>query len=480
MTRSVLVIDFGTTSLRFSIVSATGDILEARRVVLPTLAGTAGEVAWDGDLIAATVLAETRRLAKDWQPLGIAIANQRVSCLLWDAASGRAQGPVLSWSDARTATLDRALRKSGSGHIPNLTGSKLRWLLDRVDPDRQAVAAGTLRAGTLDSFIVWVLSEGRLHVTDFTNAAQSGLLRQDTLRWDEALADLLGVPVSILPQPAPSVGPYGFAAAIDPHLPILGMIGDQQGSLLGQGCTQPGQAKLTFGTVGALNVVVGDRPTTVSSRVAFANIAYSDRSGAVYGAETSIQSAGSAIEWLVEIGVLPNPAAIDDLVDPGKRAERVVFVSALHGLGAPHWKTGARGAFLGLSAADGREALVRAVLDGIVCATADALDGLETELGRRLDRISVDGGLAASGAFCSILAATLGRDLVRAAHLEATTLGAARIGFSALGGADVFTPAAAQPIVPAPGTVPADRARARRATDMVLLEQSQSLGDRRP
>lgn len=480
MTQSVLVIDFGTSSLRFSLVSVAGEILDAQRVVLPVLPGSSGEVAWDGDLIAKTVLDRTRELARHWRPDGIAIANQRVSCLLWDAASGRALGPVLSWSDGRTALLDRALRKAGSGHIPNLVGSKLRWLLDQIDPDRAAAAAGRLRAGTLDSFLAWQLSGGTLHVTDYTNAAQSGLLRQDTLRWDERLAGMLGVPVSILPEPVPSVGPYGAASAIDRGLPILGMIGDQQSSLLGQGCTQPGQAKLTFGTVGALNVVVGDQPRAVNARVAFSNIAYSAPARIVYGTETAILSAGSAIEWLIGLGVLPNAQAIDQLVDPSRRAERVVFVPALHGLGAPHWQTGARAALLGLSAADGREAVVRAVLDGIVCATAQVVDLLEKELGFRLDRIGVDGGLAASQAFGSILAATLDRELVCAAQLEATTLGAARLGFTALGESGPFTMAVPQPIVALPGTVPADCERARRATEIVLIEQSRNSTAQKP
>jgi len=474
VTRTVLVIDFGTTSLRFSIVAPSGEILETQRVVLPMLPGGAGEVAWDGDLIAATVLDRTRTLVRDWMPCGIAIANQRVSCLLWDSAIGRVLGPVLSWSDGRTATLDRALRKAGTGHIPNLTGSKLRWLLDHLDPERTAADSKTLRAGTLDSFVAWVLSGGKVHVTDYTNAAQSGLLRHDTLRWDEALVAALGVPVSILPRPVPSVGPHGMASAIDPQLPILGMIGDQQGSLLGQDCTQPGQAKLTLGTVGALNVVVGKLPRAVNRRVAFSNIAYSDSDGVVYGTETAILSVGSAIEWLIGLGVLPDAGSIDKLVNPARRAERIVFVPALHGLGAPHWKPDARGALLGLSAADGREAVARAVLDGIACGTAEVLHLLEKELGFRLERISLDGGLAASEVFCSILAATLNRDLVRAPHLEATTLGAARLGFTALGEANAFAAATPQSIVPLPGTVPADRERARRATDLVLLEQSQN------
>lgn len=471
MIPSVLVIDFGTTSLRFSIVSLHGEILEARRVVVPKLPGTAGEVAWDGNLIAATILSETRKLADEWQPAGIAIANQRVTSLVWDAASGRVLGPVLSWSDARTAAFDRALRKAGSGHIPNLTGSKLRWLLDQADPGRKAVVNGSLRAGTLDSFVVWLLSGGELHLTDHTNAAQSGLLRHDTLAWDETLAATLGLPIAMLPKPVTSVGPHGMASAIHPSLPILGMIGDQQSSLYGQGCTQPGEAKLTFGTVGAFNVVLGRNPAT-SSRAAFANIVFSDRDAVTFGAETSIQSAGSVIEWLIEIGILPSADAIDDWVDPTERAERAVFVQALHGLGAPHWKPAARGAFLGLSAADGRGAMIRAALDSIVCATADALDALEADLGVKLGRISVDGGLAGSQAFCSILSATLNRDLVRAANLEATTIGAARLGFTALGHAASFAVAEAQPPIAPPGTLPADRERARRATDLVLLEMA--------
>lgn len=475
MTRPVLVLDFGTTSLRVSVVSPQGTILAMRRVVLPHLPGKPGEVAWDGNAIAGAVIGQTRALAGAYPVCGIAIASQRVTTVLWDRATGRAAGPVLSWSDTRTASFDRALRKSGSGHIPNLTGSKLRWLLDEADPDRQAADTGQLCGGTLESFIAFALSGGTLHISDHSNAVQSGLLDRRTLDWDRRTTDILGIPLSILPRPVPCLGPHGMAMAIAPDLPILGLIGDQQSALLGQYCDAPGEAKLSFGTVGVVNVVVGDTPLPASSRAAFSNLAYSDRDTVRFGAESSIQSAGSAIEWLVSVGILPEPAAIDHLVDPRRKSDRAIFVSALYGLGAPQWKPAARGAFFGLAGNDGRETLIRAVLDGIVCATAEILDLIETELGRRLGPISVDGGLSASTAFLSILSASLGRDLVSTGTVEATTMGAARLGLRAVGIEADMRGGQPRPILAHPDTLPADRDVWRRAVELVTIEQAQAL-----
>lgn len=465
----VLVIDCGTTRLKLSLVHADGRLEPWSSTAVPTLRDAEG-VAWDGQVLGDCILAEARALLARRPVAGVAVANQRVSCLLWDAADSRPLGPVLGWADGRTRALDRAWRAQGLRHAPGLTGSKLRWLLDRADPQRSLSRAGRVRAGTLESWILWLLSGGRLHVSDHVNAAQTGLLDRHRLQWDGELTAALGLPVSILPGLVPNTGPYGTAVALPGNPPLLAAIGDQQASLLGQQGFAPGDCKVTFGTVGVVNVVLAG-PLERSSRDAFGNIACSTREGVRHGAETSMQSAGSAIEWLMRAGLLDDAASLDALVDPCQRSQ-AVFVSALDGLGAPHWQPGARAAFMGLSASDGRAALCRAVLDGIACASAEILDRLEAAIGRPLGPIGLDGGLSASRAFQDILAATTGRTLRRASHVESTTRGAAVLAFAALRGVPVEqalpAPGPGPAIAPRAGTLPADRAAWSRAVQAVL------------
>ena len=472
---AMLVLDCGTTSLRFSIVSAQGQVVTTRRAVVPMTRDADGG-GWDGNAIAACVLSESAALLAEYPVAGVAIANQRTTCLVWDAATSRVLGPVLGWSDGRTLALDRQLRLEGIRYIPNLTGSKLRWLLDCVDPDRTLASLGRLRAGTLDAWIVWTLTQGAQHATDHVNASHTGLFDIRRLVWDEALAIAMGVPPSILPMPMPCTGPFGAATALLGAPPILALVGDQQASLLGQRCVTPGATKITFGTVGAVSCVLGSQPLAQNSAAAFGNIALSTAAGVRYGVETSMQSAGSAIEWLIRIGVLGKACDIDELVDPSQRSE-AIFVSALDGLGAPHWNPAVRAAFMGLGAADGKAQLARAVLDGIVCATAEILDLLEQAIGRPLGAISVDGGLAGSSVFRGILAATIDRPLVQAPHIESTTAGAAALGFLALGtdpfsGHNFFS-ANAQPIARRADITPSNRALWADGVKAVLSDHDQ-------
>lgn len=471
----MLVVDCGTTSLRFSIVSVHGELIAARRALVPVTRDADGS-AWDGNAIAACILSEMGALVAEHRIAGIAIANQRTTCLVWDASTSQVLGPVLSWSDGRTRELDHELRREGVQHVPNLSGSKLRWLLDRVDPDRTLSSAGRLKAGTLDAWIVWTLTGGTKHLTDHVNASHSGLFDIRRLVWNESLATSMRVPAYILPSPVPCTGPFGAATALKGAPQILALIGDQQASLLGQRCVKPGATKITFGTVGAVSSVLGPEPLAQNSAAAFGNIALSTAEGVRYGVETSMQSAGSAVEWLIRIGVLDKASGIDSLVDPTHRGD-AIFVSALDGLGAPHWKPTARAAFMGLGAADGRGDMGRAVLDGIVCATAEILDLLEQAMGRPLGDISIDGGLSASVAFRDILAATTGRPLFQAPHVESTTAGAAALGFMALGRDpfqdDNFFGTGAARIVPRSGTVPSNRSAWSEGVKTVLAQHQQ-------
>lgn len=427
----VLVLDLGTTSLRASVVDVTGTVRAWRQGMVPETRDGDGQ-SWDGGALAEHVLADVRALAADWALAGIAIANQRATALIWEAATATPLGPVLSWSDTRTRDLDRALRGQGVNLVPGLSASKWRWLLDAADPDGSRARAGELRVGTLESWLVWVLSDGSDHISDHVNASHSGLLDLATLDWSRDLACDLKLDPSLLPRPVSNL-PEGIKArAIPGSPPILAVIGDQQASLYGQGCTAPGSAKMTFGTSGVLNMVLGAEPLATPSRAAFGNVTLSLPEAVSFGVEASVMSAGSSVEWLIRQGMLPDAAAIDRVVDPATRGE-ALFVPALHGLGVPHWQPRARGAFFGLSGATGPGEMTRAVLDGIVANAADVIEQMEQVTGRRLERISIDGGLTRSDAFCAILAATVARPLHCSPVAEATTRGAALLALRALG-----------------------------------------------
>ncbi|WP_458792927.1 FGGY family carbohydrate kinase [Yoonia sp. MH D7] len=461
----ILVVDLGTTSLRCSIVDQGGTVLAHRQSTVPEIRDADG-LAWDGGVLAAQVLADAQSLAQDWQPNAVAIANQRTTALVWDAQTGVVQGPVLSWSDNRTITLDRDLRAQGVRMIAGLSASKWRWLLDACDASGGRRRAGQLRVGTMDSWLVWVLTQGQAHVTDHTNASHTGLYDLKTHGWDMDLATDLGFPASALPRII-ACQPDGLhATALVGAPPILAVIGDQQASLVGQGCEAQGQAKITFGTSGVLNVVMGTTPLANPSRSAFGNVVQSTGDKIIYGAEASVLGAGSAIEWLVRLGVLDEARQIDTLVDPATRSD-ALFVSALGGIGVPHWQPQARGAFFGLSAAHGPSEMVRAVLDGISAGAAEVVAQAEQATGQTLTSISIDGGMTKSTAFTAILAATLDRPLYLAPAAEATTRGAAILALRALGGAPEAVPPA-QAIIAHPDTRPADTAMWRDAVALVL------------
>lgn len=461
----VLVIDLGTTSLRCSVVDATGAICAWRQSGVPESRADDG-LSWDGGELAAHLLADVRELAAEWAPAGIAIANQRATALIWEAATGRPLGPVLSWSDGRTRDLDRALRKRGVPIVPGLAASKWRWLLDRADPDGARSRAGALRAGTLDTWLIWVLSGGAAHVSDHVNAAHSGLFDLATLDWNHGLARELDLDPSLLPRLVTCL-PQGIVASAIPGAPaVLAVIGDQQASLYGQGCVAAGTAKITFGTSGSLSLVLGDKPSIAPLRAAFGNVALSTPDSLSFGAEAAVISVGSAVEWLIRLGVLSEAAAIDRVVDPHTRGQ-ALFVPALDGIGVPHWQPHARGTFFGLSGATGPGEMTRAVLDGIVSGTADIIEHMEQATGRRFARISIDGGLTRSSTFRAILAATIDRPLYLSPRTEGATHGAAMLAYRALG---VPTPQESDGTLLSPpsGVLPADLAGWQDAVTLTL------------
>jgi glycerol kinase len=431
----ILVVDVGTSSVRSALVDDHARIVdEATEATLPA-SPAPGLVEFDAHELAAAAL-RTARAVLDRAPAPVAavgIANQRGSTVLWDRATGEPVGPGLGWQDLRTIGRCLELRADGLRLAPNVSATKIEHLLDRVDPDR----AGDLCFGTVDSWITWVLSEGALHVSDASNAGLTGLRVADGSEWDEAALDLLRIPRALLPRVVDSSGVVGLASALPGAPPIAGLAGDQQASLLGQGGVHAGDAKITFGTGGMLDLVLGDERPGFASRGGAGTFPIVCRQVAgriTWGVEAIMLSAGTNVEWLRDdLGVIDSAAASHEVAAQCTDTGDVWFVPALLGLGTPRWDYGARGTVLGLTRGTGRPELGRAVLEGVAHRGADLLEAAEADSGIAIPRIRVDGGMSANPTFVQALADAAQRPVEVSPVLEATALGAAFLAGLAVG-----------------------------------------------
>jgi glycerol kinase len=431
---SVLVVDVGTSSVRASIVDDDGTVRHVqRREVLPR-SPAPGFVEFDGVEMAGAVLeVAVGALAAGGPVDGVGITNQRASTLVWDRRSGVPVGPGIGWQDLRTVGMCLVLREQGVRVAPNESATKVAMLLDLADPER----IGDLCFGTVDSWVAWTLSEGAVHVTDQTNAGVTGLLTADGTAWDDAILGPLRIPTGVLPEVVDSTGVVGAATALQGAPPICGMAGDQQASLVGQGCLRPGLAKATFGTGGMLDVCVGpERPTFVRRGGAgtFPIAAWRRAGRITWGVEAIMLSAGTCVEWLRDdLGIISSAEESDAVAASCKETGDVWFVPALLGMGTPVWDFGARGTFLGITRGTGRPEMVRAVLEGVAHRGADLLQAAESDTGLRIESLRVDGGMSANTTFVQALADAVGRPVEVAPVSEATTLGAAYLAGLALG-----------------------------------------------
>jgi glycerol kinase len=316
---------------------------------------------------------------------------------------------------------------------PNVSATKLAFLLDTYDPDRRA----DLCFGTVDSWIAWTLSGGSAHVTDPTNAALTGLQGRDGASWDEHVLEVLNIPRAVLPEVLDSSGSLGEATVLDGSPPITGMAGDQQASLVGQGCVRPGLAKITFGTGGMLDVCLGpDRPEfdTRGPGGTFPIVAWSRAGRRVWGVEAVMLSAGTSVEWLRDdLELIGTAAESHDVAARCESTDGVMFVPALLGLGAPVWDYGARGTLLGVTRGSGRPQIVRAVLEGVAHRGADLVEAAEADGSVSIPRLRVDGGMSANPTFVQALADASQRPVEVSPVLEATALGAAFLAGLAIG-----------------------------------------------
>jgi len=432
---SVLVVDVGTSGLRAAVVRPDGHVSALHYRAFAPSSPFPGMVEFDAAGMAAAVLEVAHASLAEGGPVqAVGITAQRASTIVWDRATGEPIGPGIGWQDLRTV-FDCITAKSDHGLAlaPNQSATKVAWLLNTFDADRSR----DLCFGTVDTWVAWVLSNGAVHATDHSNAAVTGLLLPDASAWSSRACTALNVPERMLPALVDTSSVFGEASALPGSPPLACLVGDQQGSLVGQSCVRPGQAKITFGTGGMLDMVTDRGAPSSANRTGegiFPIVTWSRDGRCTWGVEAIMLSAGTNVEWLVQdLGILDNPAQSHDVASRCETADGVVYVPALMGLGTPHWDYGARGTMLGLTRGSGRPQITRAVLEGVAHRGADLVDAAEAGSGHTVPVLRVDGGMSENPTFVQALANATGKPVEVSRHTEATTIGAAYLAGLAVG-----------------------------------------------
>ena len=374
---------------------------------------------------------------------GIGITNQRETTIVWDKTTGRAIYNAIVWQCRRTADIIDSVVAEGHGdYIQAVTGlvpdayfsaSKIQWILDHVEGAREKAERGQLLFGTVDSWLIWKLTGGKVHATDYTNASRTMLYDIHNLRWDEKLLELFHIPASMLPQVRNSSELYGTTVIQGCEVPVCGIAGDQQAALFGQCCFAPGDAKNTYGTGCFLLMNTGDK-AVASQNGLVTTIAIGLNGKVQYALEGSIFVGGAVVQWLRdELHLITEASDTEYFAKKVKDSAGVYVVPAFAGLGAPHWDMYARGAILGLTRGAGRNHIIRASLEAIAYQTADVLSAMESDTGISLTALNVDGGASANGFLMQFQADIVGRSIHRPVIRETTALGAAYLAGLAVG-----------------------------------------------
>jgi glycerol kinase len=434
-TGRVLVVDVGTSSVRAAVFNADGTFAAGHERELLPDSPADGLVEFDATLLANTSLELARAAIEADGPVdAVGISNQRGSTIVWERATGTPVGPGLGWQDLRTIGECLALRAEGVRVGPNQSATKVMWLLAQL-PDR--ARAAELCFGTVDTWVAWNLSGGSAHVTDATNAAITGLQNPDASGWDQTVLAKVDVPAAMMPTIVDSAGFAGVASALPGSPPITALVGDQQASLAGQGCVRRGDAKITFGTGGMLDVVLDETPPAIAQRNAhgtFPIVAWRHNGRNVWGVEAVMLAAGTNVQWLRDdLGIIASSDESHRVAASCADSGGVVFVPAPLGLGTPAWDYGARAALFGLTRGTGRPEIVRAVLEGIAHRGADLVDAAEADSGITIPHVRVDGGMTDNPTFVQALADATQRPVEISPVREATGLGAALLAGIAVG-----------------------------------------------
>lgn len=367
----------------------------------------------------------------------IGIACQRETTVVWERASGKPVAPAIVWQCRRTAEECKRLKNEGlsefirqkTGLLPDayFSATKLKWILDRVEGAREKAKNGDLLFGTVDSYLIWQLTGGKVHATDRTNASRTMLYNIHDLCWDKDLLSLFDIPEAMLPTVLPSSCFFGYCRSFGAAIPICGVAGDQQAALFGQGCFRPGEVKNTYGTGCFLLMHTGSTPVTSSCGL-LTTLAATDENEVSYALEGSVFTAGAAIKWLRdELKIIESAEQTEALALSIPDNGGVYLVPAFTGLGAPYWDMYARAAVVGLSAGSGRSHFARAALEAMAYRTFDLLESIKKDAGRAFSELKIDGGAAANRFLAQFQADILGIPVYRPPHTDLTALGAARL-----------------------------------------------------
>ena len=442
----VIALDQGTTSSRAIIFDAKGTPVTVAQYPFPQIYPEPGWVEHDPMVILETQL---RAMAEAFEKsglsptdiAGIGITNQRETTIVWDKNTGKPVYNAIVWQCRRTASICDELKASGIGEYVRektgllidayFSGTKIKWILDNVDGARERAERGELLFGNVDSWLIWNLTGGKAHVSDYSNCSRTMIFDIDELKWDEMLCEKLGIPMSMLPTPVPSSMIYGTVAPgltgleTLAGIPVCGSAGDQAAALIGQGCIDRGQAKNTYGTGCFTLLNTGDQSVRSSSGLV-TSVAWSIGGKTTYALEGSVFNAGSSIQWLRdEVGILATSSECEALAAGVPDNGGVYLVSAFTGLGAPRWDMYARGAIVGLTRGSTKAHIVRAALEGIAYQVKDLLDAMEKDSGEELSVLRVDGGASVNNFMMQFQSDILRKPIDRPKMVETTAFGAA-------------------------------------------------------
>ncbi|HLP73269.1 MAG TPA: glycerol kinase GlpK [Bacteroidales bacterium] len=449
MKKYVLSLDQGTTSSRAIIFDNNGIPVAVSQKEFTQYFPKPGWVEHDAEEIWSTqagvaVEAITRAGADSREIAAIGITNQRETTVVWNRKTGKPVHRAIVWQDRRTADFCDSLRKEGNSEtILKKTGliidayfsaTKIRWILENVEGARKMAERGELAFGTIDSWLVWNLTGGKLHITDVSNASRTMLFNIHTLEWDKDLLNIFNIPASMLPEVRQSSEVYGITSGhFSSPIPIAGIAGDQQAALFGQMCIEPGMVKNTYGTGCFMVMNIGTKPIESKNKL-LTTIAWKTNNTTYYALEGSIFIAGAVVQWLRDsLGVIKSSADVEKLAGKVKDSEGVYFVPAFAGLGAPHWNQHARGTIVGITRGSASSHIARAALDSIAYQTLEVLEAMENDSAIKISELRVDGGATVNNQLMQFQSDLLQAKVVRPKVTETTALGAAYLAGLAAG-----------------------------------------------
>ncbi len=441
MERYILSFDQGTTSSRAVVIDRNGLPVTTAQKEFTQFFPSPGWVEHDPEEIWATqigvaseAIAKAGIESKDIAAIGI--TNQRETTVVWNRATGKPIYNAIVWQDRRTADLCDRLKNNGYDQLilkktgliidAYFSATKLKWILDNIQGAREMAEKGELAFGTIDTWLVWNLTRGELHVTDVSNASRTMLFNIHTLCWDEELLKIFDIPPSVLPEVKSSSEVYGLSTGhFESRIPVAGMAGDQQAALFGQMCTEPGMVKNTYGTGCFMMMNIGSKPIESKSRL-LTTVAWKIGHETRYALEGSIFIAGAVVQWLRDgLGIIARSSDVEMLAGSVKGSDGVCFVPAFAGLGAPYWNQHTRGTITGITRGTTAAHIARAALESIACQTYDVLHAMQEDAGIEIRELRVDGGATVNNLLMQFQSDLLRAKVIRPKNTETTALGAA-------------------------------------------------------